>query len=155
MKIHATKLVWNAFLATATLVAAACAQTPKDEAPPAGYTVDTAWPKPLPNNWILGQVAGIAVDARDHVWLIHRPKTIIDEEKGASFNPPRAKCCVPAPAVIEFTPEGDVVQGWGGPADGYEWPANEHGIYIDPKGFVWIGGNGAEDLEDAQRTQRG
>jgi len=155
MKIRASKLVWKAFLATATLLAAACAQTPKDEVPPAGYTVDTAWPKPLPNNWILGQVAGIAVDARDHVWLIHRPKTIIDEEKGASFNPPRAKCCVPAPAVIEFDPEGNVVRAWGGPGQGYEWPENEHGIYIDQQGNVWVGGNDPKDHQLIKFTPEG
>jgi NHL repeat len=110
-----------------------------------GFQVDPFWPKPLPNNWILGQVAGVAVDAQDHVWIIQRPRTLTDDEKGATLNPPRSRCCVPAPPVIEFAPDGDVVQGWGGPADGYEWPANEHGIYIDPKGFVWIGGNGPED----------
>src|SRR5205823_5921654 len=75
-----------------------CAQSPVREG---GYAVDAAWPKPLPNNWTLGQVAGIAVDARDHIWLIHRPKTLIDEEKSAALSPPRAKCCVAAPPVIE------------------------------------------------------
>src|SRR3989449_5397053 len=75
----------------ATLVALGCAQSPTREGG-SGYAVDPAWPKPLPNNWTLGQVAGIAVDARDHVWLIHRPKTLIDEEKGAALSPPRAKC---------------------------------------------------------------
>src|SRR2546430_14722092 len=70
-----------------------CAQSPVREG---GYAVDAAWPKPLPNNWTLGQVAGITVDARDHVWVIHRPKTLIDEEKGAALSPPRARCCVAA-----------------------------------------------------------
>src|SRR5262245_64504440 len=92
----------------AALALLACAQTPTREAA-GGFAVDTSWPKPLPNNWILGQVAGIAVDSRDHVWLIHRPKTLIDEEKGATFNPPWAKCCVPAPAVIEFDTDGSVL----------------------------------------------
>src|SRR5258706_512567 len=80
-------------------VATGCAQSPMREG---GYAVDAAWPKPLPNNWTLGQVAGIAVDARDHVWLIHRPKTLIDEEKGAALSPPRAKCCVAAPPASEL-----------------------------------------------------
>src|SRR5882724_13028219 len=82
---------------TLSLVVAGCAQGPAREGAGAGYAVDAAWPKPLPNNWTLGQVAGIAVDARDHVWVIHRPKTLIDEEKGAALSPPRAKCCVAAP----------------------------------------------------------
>ena len=106
----------------AMLVAIGCAQSPVREA---GYAVDAAWPKPLPNNWTLGQVAGIAVDARDHVWLIHRPKTLIDEEKGAALSPPRAKCCVAAPPVIEFDGEGNLLRAWGGPGSGYEWFENE------------------------------
>jgi sugar lactone lactonase YvrE len=110
-----------------------------------GYAVDAAWPKPLPNNWTLGQVAGIAVDARDHVWLIHRPKTLIDEEKGAALSPPRAKCCVAAPPVIEFDGEGNLLRAWGGPGAGYEWFENEHGIYIDQQGNVWVGGNDPKD----------
>src|SRR5258708_22132986 len=71
------------------------------------FEVDPFWPKPLPNNWILGQVGGVAVDAQDHVWIIQRPRTLTDDEKGAALNPPRSRCCVPAPAVIEFAPEGD------------------------------------------------
>src|SRR5882672_8229107 len=109
-------------------LAAGCAQPPM-RAAQGGFAVDTSWPKPLPNNWILGQVAGIAVDARDHVWIIHRPKTLIDEEKGAALEPKRAKCCVPAPAVIEFDTAGSVLHAWGGPGQGYEWFENEHGSY--------------------------
>ena len=26
------------------------------------FTVDASWPKPLPNNWIIGQIGGITVD---------------------------------------------------------------------------------------------
>jgi DNA-binding beta-propeller fold protein YncE len=120
-----------------------------------GYAVDTSWPKPLPHNWILGQVAGLAVDARDHVWIIHRPKTLIDEEKGAALSPPRAKCCVPAPAVIELDPEGNIVRAWGGPGPGYEWPGNEHGITVDPQGDVWVGGNDPKDNQLIKFTPEG
>ena len=119
-------------------VAAAAAEAPR-------FEVDAAWPKPLPNNWILGQVAGVAVDARDHVWIVQRPRTLTDDEKGATLTPPISNCCVPAPPVIEFDPAGNVVQAWGGPGQGYEWPANEHGIYVDAKGFVWVAGNGPQD----------
>ena len=140
--------------AFAALALAACAQAPT-RAPSGGFQVDTSWPKSLPNNWILGQVAGIAVDARDHVWIIQRPRTLVDEEKGAAFNPPRAKCCMPAPAVIEFDPDGSVVRAWGGPGQGYEWPENEHGIYIDPQGSVWIGGNDPKDNQILKFTPDG
>lgn len=105
------------------------------------YRVDPFWPKPLRGNWILGQVSGIAVDSRDHVWIVHRPRTILEEEKGALRNPPTTKCCTPAPAVMEFDEQGNYVQGWGGPGQGYDWPKNEHGIYVDRDGNVWIGAN--------------
>ena len=138
----------------ATLVAMGCAQSPMREGG-AGYAVDAAWPKPLPNNWTLGQVAGIAVDARDHVWLIHRPKTLIDEEKGAALSPPRAKCCVAAPPVIEFDGEGNLLRAWGGPGAGYEWFENEHGITIDTQGNVWVGGNDPKDHQLIKFTPDG
>src|SRR5712675_634686 len=136
----------------AMLVAIGCAQSPMRDG---GYAVDAAWPKPLPNNWTLGQVAGIAVDARDHVWLIHRPKTLIDEEKGAALSPPRAKCCTAAPPVIEFDGEGNLLRAWGGPGAGYEWFENEHGIYIDQQGNIWVGGNDPRDHQLIKFTPDG
>jgi DNA-binding beta-propeller fold protein YncE len=143
--------------AAATLVVMGCAQTaPRPEAAGApGYAVDAAWPKRLPNNWIMGQVAGLAVDARDHVWVIQRPKTLIDEEKGAALNPPRAKCCVAAPPVMEFDAEGNLLRAWGGPGAGYEWPENEHGIYVDSQGSVWVGGNDPKDHQLIKFTPDG
>jgi len=139
----------------AALALVACAQTTPARAPSGGFRVDTSWPRPLPNNWILGQVAGIAVGADDHVWIIHRPKTLIDEEKGAALDPKRAKCCVPAPPVIEFGVDGKVLHAWGGPGPGYEWFENEHGIYIDPKGDVWVGGNDPKDHQLLKFTPEG
>src|SRR6202022_510213 len=46
-----------------------------------------------------------------------------------------------APPVIVFDGAGNFIQAWGGPGSGYDWPEREHGIHIDYKGFVWIGGN--------------
>jgi hypothetical protein len=109
------------------------------------FEVDPFWPKPLPNNWAIGQVAGVAVDERDHVWIIQRPRSLTRNEASAASNPPAAKCCVPAPPVIEFDGEGNVVQAWGGPGSGYDWPKQEHGMRIDHQGFVWFGGNHKDD----------
>src|SRR5436190_19755087 len=95
-----------------------CAQAPTREG--GGYAIDAAWPKPLPNNWTLGQVAGIAVDARDHVWLIHRPKTLIDEDKGAALTPPRAKCSVAAPPVSDCASEDNPLRAWDRQGAGHE-----------------------------------
>ena len=51
------------------------------------FAVDASWPKPLPNNWILGQVGGITVDHEGHIWVIHRPRSLTDDEKGATLTP--------------------------------------------------------------------
>jgi hypothetical protein len=71
------------------------------------FAVDASWPKPLPNNWILGQVGGITVDSEGHIWIIHRPRSLTDDEKGAALTPPRSKCCVSAPPVLEFDADGN------------------------------------------------
>ena len=119
------------------------------------YEVDASWPAELPENWILGQVAGIAVDSNDHVWLVHRPRTITAHEAAAVQNPPTADCCTPAPSVVEFDADGQFVQAWGGPtwdqASGEwidsedDWPFNEHGIFVDAEDNVWLAGNGDSD----------
>jgi hypothetical protein len=92
------------------------------------FQVDASWPQ-LPNNWGMGVVSSVAVDQRDHVWILHRPRVGVPAGK------------MPAPAVLEFDDKGQYVQGWGGPADGFEWPDSEHGIYVDDKDSVWIGGS--------------
>ncbi|HEX5507696.1 MAG TPA: hypothetical protein VFX37_04255, partial [Pseudolabrys sp.] len=111
----------------ATLFAWALSIAPAFAGDPPKFQVDASWPKPLPNNWIMGQAAGVAVDAQDHIWVIQRPRTLTDDEKAASFNPPRAKCCKPAPPVLEFDEDGNLLKAWGGPGKGYDWFENEHG----------------------------
>ena len=74
------------------------------------FQVDPSWPKALPNNWLLGQVASVTVDSNDHVWVLQRPRTLSEDEKGATLKPPRNKCCAPAPSVMEFDADGNVIQ---------------------------------------------
>ena len=114
------------------------------------FRVDPFWARELPSNWMLGQVSGIAVDDRDHIWVLHRPRTLDARQRGDE-----GMCCVPAPPVIELDPEGNVVGSWGGPGEGYQWPASEHGIHVDPQGFVWIGGNAADDAHILKFTTEG
>ena len=102
--------------------------------------VEASWPPPLPNKWAIGQATGLALGAQDHVWLLHRPGTLGADEKFAATDPPSAECCIPAPPVIEFDPQGKVVRAWGGPGAGYDWPTSEHGLFVDYKGNVWISG---------------
>jgi hypothetical protein len=109
------------------------------------FAIDASWPKPLPNNWIVGEIGGITVDWQDHIWVIQRRRSLTDKKKGASLSPPRAKCCVPAPPVLEFDTDGNLLRSWGGAGEGYEWVGREHGIEVDERGFVWIGGNADND----------
>ena len=106
------------------------------------FEVDPMWPKPLPNHWVMGSVIGVAVDANDHIWIIHRQGSLEPKEMSAASNPPGAECCAPAPPVLEFNEAGDLIGHWGGPGQGYDWPSSNHGITVDYKGNVWIGGNG-------------
>lgn len=112
---------------------------------PTQFAVDPFWPKPLPNQWILGEVAGVAIDARDHVWIVQRPMSLTDREINASLRPPASECCAPAPSVIEFDPEGNVVQAWGNPDSTKQWLTTEHGIFVDQRNNVWVGGNNEKD----------
>lgn len=116
------------------------------------FEVDPMWPKPLPNKWVMGNVIGVGVDARDHVFIVHRSDTPTAAELAAQQVPPTGECCVAAPPVIEFDPAGNVVNAWGGPpADkAYVWPTSNHGIAVDDKGNIWIGGNGGGDQTTGQ-----
>jgi DNA-binding beta-propeller fold protein YncE len=106
------------------------------------FEVDPMWPKPLPNHWVIGNAIGVSADAQDHIWIIHRAGSLEAKEIYATANPPAAECCTPAPPVLEFDQAGNLIASWGGPGQGYEWPDSNHGITVDYKGNVWIGGNG-------------
>jgi DNA-binding beta-propeller fold protein YncE len=105
------------------------AQPPKKAARVPVFEADPSWPK-IPNNWTLGHVASVAVDRRDHVWLLHRPNTIPEDRRSHA-----------APPVLEFDASGKFVNAWGGPGTGYDWPDSEHGIAVDYRDHVWIGGS--------------
>jgi len=106
------------------------------------FEVDPLWPKPLPNHWLIGMTIGVSVDAQDNIWIVHRQGSLERGELHASTNPPMAMCCVAAPPVLEFDAAGNLLHHWGGPGNGYDWPDSNHGITVDYKGNVWIGGNG-------------
>ncbi len=108
---------------------------------PPVFQVDPSWPREMPNAWILGAVTAVFVDAKDHVWVTHLPETLTPEETALVQEPPIGTCCTPAPVVIEFDPEGNVVQGWGDPStqDVSEFPRNAHGLFVDHNDYVWVG----------------
>jgi DNA-binding beta-propeller fold protein YncE len=120
------------------------------------FEVDPLWPKPLPNHWLLGNAVGVGIDSRDHVFVIHRRQSFNPRtEIGAATEPPTSECCVPAPNILEFDPDGNLVGHWGGPSDDYEWPASNHGLTVDHKDNIWIGGNGRGDSHVLKFTREG
>jgi hypothetical protein len=120
------------------------------------FEVDPLWPKPLPNNWLLGWTIGLWVDELDHVWVIHRGAGgLHNNERGAELNPPIAECCRTAPPILVYDSDGTLLRTWGGPGPGYEWPQSNHGIHVDYKGNVWIGGNGEKDAHILKFTNDG
>ena len=140
MKLETSKLdtLYRAFLIASVIAAGAqggwlfgteaAAQTPAARSLPM-FEVDPAWPK-IPAKWKVGDASSFAVDAQDNVWLLHRPRTLKPEQAAMA-----------APPVMVFDPAGNNIKAWGGAGSGFEWPEREHGIHIDHKGFVWIGGN--------------
>jgi hypothetical protein len=95
------------------------------------FEVDASWPQKLPYNWIMGHVPSVAVDSRDHVFVLSRPNTLPPEDRARS-----------APPVVELDAAGKFVNAWGGPGiPGFDWPDSEHGIAIDYKNNVWVGGS--------------
>ena len=118
------------------------------------FEVDPLWPKPLPNHWLLGMTIGVWVDDQDNVWIIHRSSATLDNtERGLELK--ISDCCVGAPPVLVFDREGNLVRHWGGPGQGYDWPASNHGIFVDHTGSVWIGGNGPGDSHMLKFTRDG
>ena len=89
----------------------------------------------IPNNWVTGQGSAVAIDKHDNVWIIHRPGYI-----------PKDKREKAAPPVLEFDSTGKFVRAWGGPSDKYDWPDQEHSVYVDGKDNVWISGSGRPAL---------
>jgi DNA-binding beta-propeller fold protein YncE len=127
--------VGSSVLQKRAAVEAAGAQAPR-------FEVDPMWPKPLPNHWVIGATIGVAVDSNDGVWIIHRGSSLEAKEQYLTMKPPASACCAAAPPILHFNAAGDLIGHWGGPGEGYNWPASNHGIDVDHKGNVWIGGNG-------------
>lgn len=124
------------------------------------FKVDAAWPH-LPETLLLGQVAGIAVDARDGIWAVHRPHSLTATDTGLVADPPTALCCQPAPPVVHFAKDGTYLGGFGGPEGAptiegvSQWPQSLHGISVDSQGALWFAGNGNGDHVVLKYTQDG
>jgi DNA-binding beta-propeller fold protein YncE len=149
--MHTTRCL--AALLAAAIVSSAAAQKSAPAVPQ--FEPDPLWSQALPNKWTTGAVGGVAVDSHDNVWVFHRPASIPDGEKAAALSPPQAECCIPAPSVLEFAPDGRFLQAWGGPGAGYEWFKTEHGIFVDDQDNVWLSGSAKEDNQILKFTTAG
>ena len=127
----------NNWPAVFLLAGLAAAQVPGAAKAPT-FAPDPTFPT-LPNNWVLGNVAGITVDRHDNVWLIHRPRTVAADKTAA-------------PPVVEFSPTGKFVQAWGGDGTGFDWPDAEHNIFVDHKDNVWISGSSPSGQSKTTRS---
>ena len=108
-----------------------------DGASAPSFVIDPNWPKPLPNDWLIGQVGGLAVDSEDNIWVYHRGRSL-DESSVRALEPVGADgsgnpidglgnsralanriagCCTVAPSVLKFDREGNLLDAWGGPQD--------------------------------------
>lgn len=122
------------------------------------FQVDPLWPKPLPNHWLLGSVTGVAVDAQDHIWVVHRgyDSMTARTEIGAATTPKTSdECCVPAPQVLEFDQAGNLVGHWGGPGEKYDWPVSPGGIAVDASGSVWLSAAGPPEIPGSGNAPAG
>jgi len=93
------------------------------------FEVDPTWPKSLPENWVTGQVSGVCVDGRDHVFIVNRNNITAKE----------AEVSRQAPPFIEFDTDGKVVNSFG---DWKTAPNTTHGCIIDHENNFWTAGNG-------------
>ena len=163
MKNHPSRKFWLGIAFAAIVVALGCGQAALErraDATPGAmveapmFEVDPLWPKPLPNHWLLGMTIGVWADEQDHIWIIHRGAATLNANERA-LELKVGECCVAAPPVLEFDQAGNLVHAWGGPGAGYEWPESNHGIHVDYKGNVWIGGNGEKDAHLLKFTKDG
>jgi sugar lactone lactonase YvrE len=92
--------------------------------------VDPFWPKPLPDRWVTGEVGGICIDSKDHVFGVNRRNlTSLEMTVGKQ----------PAPPVVEYDEDGNMVNAWGDPN---VVPLAIHGCFVDYQDNIWIAGSG-------------
>ena len=151
--LNTTRTILGGLLTLAIFVALYAAQSELEKSANAvsnermvpQFIVDPFWPQPLPNKWLLGRTIGIAIDARDHIYIVHRDQDEMFMSQELGLDRGVAECCTAAPPILEFDLDGNLINAWGGPGDGYTWPASNHGIEVAPNGDIWIGGNGGGD----------
>ena len=118
------------------------------------FEVDPFWPKPLPNKWVIAQMIGLGVDSHDHVWIVHRSDAVNATTKRPTRSRRRRRAAAGS-AGDRIRRAGQPRWHWGGPGAPYKWPGSNHGIAVDHKDNVWIGGNDAKDSHILKFTKSG
>jgi DNA-binding beta-propeller fold protein YncE len=118
-------------LAVAALAAASPAVQAQAPAAAPSFSYQLDWLQ-VPSQWKLGEIAAVAVDGADNVWILQRPRSLAAADRDKA-----------APAVLAFDSSGKFIRAFGGPGAGYEWPTNEHSLFVDAKNRVWLSGNSA------------
>ncbi|HTI32635.1 MAG TPA: hypothetical protein VL422_03095, partial [Miltoncostaea sp.] len=145
--IAATLLGLGCALAVLVGGRADAAKSPPKGPPVPSFTLDTSWPKALPNNWVFGGADSVAADKHGNIWVLSRPAGVPAAELAAGK--------IAAPPVLELNRKGEFVRGWGGPQWVQPWFATavplpdyptgtpaEHGITVDDQDNVWVTGSG-------------
>jgi hypothetical protein len=110
------------------------------------------WPRPfVDDSWVIGSVTGVATDAQNNVWVAHRGNESLEANErgmipvpGGQGQPSSSVCCMAAPFILQYDPNGKLINSWGGASSGYQWPQATGGIAVDAKGNVWITAAGLE-----------
>ena len=121
--------VWI-LLVGAVMAVALAANDARAQSEPS-FVFDPTWPQALPNDWKLGGVTGLAVDADDNVWVLNRPNDLTSLELRGEPSPPIALCCTRPPSMIHFDRRGNVIESFDA--------TQGHGMDVDNDGFVYIG----------------
>ena len=97
----------------------------------------------METDWTFGEIGGIDVDDEGNIWVIQRPWTVSGRELGAARG--ESECCRPAPPVIEFDAEGNVIQAWPELREFFAEPGTSagQGNQIGGRGeMLWVGSIG-------------
>lgn len=95
------------------------------------YEVDTSWPKPWPERWVIGPIGAVCVDAQDHVLILNRQEVLdVDLDAGTK-----------APPVMEVDQTGKVVHSWGDGVFNHDEVDSFHSCHFDADNNVWVVSN--------------
>ena len=130
MKTNQLNWIVLALLASTAFAISTTSNEAQAQAAPS-FSFDPTWPKPLPNNWKIGGITGLAVDSNDNVWALNRPNDLTNIELRAETTPPIAVCCARPPSMIHFDKAGNVIGSFDA--------TQGHGMDVDDEGFVYLG----------------